>query len=143
MITKPDSLLLISIRSFPAIPKTIYQKQFLINAIKLWNNLPPELKLVQLPLTLQCPASSSRDVRPKFSFFKRRKDHWKRFLWAPHLWVCRLEPSIFIGCITNIDEKRILFPFSKEFWKGFNFKHILKALFINTSWESVIMYYFW
>ena len=39
--------------SFPVISKTIYQKQFVINAIKLWNHLPPELKLEQLTTTFK------------------------------------------------------------------------------------------
>ena len=39
--------------SFPVISKTIYQKQFVINAIKLWNNLPPELKLEQSTTTFK------------------------------------------------------------------------------------------
>ena len=39
--------------SFSVISKTIYQKQFVINEIKLWNNLPPELKLEQLTTTFK------------------------------------------------------------------------------------------
>ena len=38
--------------SFPVISKTIYQKPFVL-AIKLWNNLPPELKLEQSTTTFK------------------------------------------------------------------------------------------
>ena len=33
--------------------KTIFQKQFFIIVIKLWNDLPPELELEQLPTTFK------------------------------------------------------------------------------------------